>query len=114
MGRIEEVSSHDSANSLRKGVLTNLLNPHPYVFWITVGVPFILKAWATGPWGAALWLLIFYLMLVGSKIGLSILVGHTKRWIQSSVYIWLNRILGLLLLFFAVGLARDGIVLITR
>jgi peptide/nickel transport system ATP-binding protein len=35
------------------------------------------------------------------------------RWIQSSAYIWLNRILGMLLLFFAVGLAIDGIVLIT-
>jgi threonine/homoserine/homoserine lactone efflux protein len=112
-GRIDEASSHDAANSLRKGILTNLLNPHPYVFWITVGVPFILKTWAVGPWGAVLWLLFFYLMLVGSKIGMSILVGHTKRWIQSSAYFWLNRILGMLLLLFAVGLARDGIVLIT-
>lgn len=113
MGRIETVSSRDAANSLRKGILTNLLNPHPYMFWIAVGVPFILKTWAAGPWVAVLWLSMFYLMLVGSKIGMAILVGHTKRWIQSAAYIWLNRILGMLLLFFAVGLGRDGIVLIT-
>ena len=113
MGPIEETSSQDAANSLRKGILTNLLNPHPYMFWITVGVPFILKTWSSGLWGPVLWLSIFYLMLVGSKIGLSMIVGHTKRWIQSSAYIWLNRILGMILLFFAVRLARDGFVLIT-
>jgi threonine/homoserine/homoserine lactone efflux protein len=110
IGRIEETSSHDAANSFQKGILTNLLNPHPYMFWITVGVPFILKTWSSGPWAAVLWLLIFYLMLVGSKIGVSLMVGHTKRWIQSSAYIWLNRILGMALLFFAVRLARDGLV----
>jgi threonine/homoserine/homoserine lactone efflux protein len=111
-GHIEEESSKSDAASLRKGVLTNLLNPHPYMFWITVGVPFILKTWASGPWGAVLWLLIFYLMLVGSKIGLSIMVGRTKRWIRGRAYIWLNRILGIVLLFFAVRLAQDGIGLI--
>ncbi len=113
MGRIGETPSDHGDNSLRKGILTNLLNPHPYMFWLTVGIPFLLTAWSSGPWGAVLWLLIFYLMLVGSKIGLSLMVGHTKRWIQSAAYIWLNRILGMALLFFAVRLAADGFVLIT-
>ena len=72
-----------------------------------------LKSWSSGPRAAVLWLLIFYLMLVGSKIGVSLMVGKARRWMQSSVYLWLNRILGMVLLFFAVRLAIDGFVLIT-
>ena len=100
------------ARSLTKGILTNLLNPHPYVFWITVGIPFMLKTWASGPMGAMLWLLVFYLMLVGSKIGLAVMVGRSRQWIHGAGYVWLNRILGVLLLFFAVKLAFDGVILL--
>ncbi len=108
----EEPPSGSAANSVRKGVLTNLLNPHPYIFWITVGIPFILKTWATGPWGAMVWLLIFYIMLVGSKIGLALIADRSRQWIHGAGYVWLNRILGLLLLIFALKLATDGIALI--
>src|SRR4030067_1059731 len=31
------------SNSFKKGLLTNFLNPHPYVFWLFVGVPFMIK-----------------------------------------------------------------------
>lgn len=109
---LEETSSPSEAKSVRKGILTNLLNPHPYMFWITVGIPFMLKSWASGPLGAVLWLLAFYIMLIGSKIGLAMMVAHSKQWIHGTGYVWLNRILGVLLFFFAVKLAFDGVVLI--
>ncbi len=35
--------------SLRKGVLINFLNPHPYLFWLTFGGPLILKARGSQP-----------------------------------------------------------------
>lgn len=112
MAPVSEPSSHSEAQSVRKGVLTNLLNPHPYMFWITVGIPFMLKTWASGPLGAVLWLLVFYSMLVGSKIILAVMVGHSRNWIHGSGYLWLNRILGILLIFFAIKLAMDGVVLL--
>ena len=112
MSPIAETASQSVANSVGKGVLTNLLNPHPYMFWIAVGIPFMLKAWASGHWGAILWLLAFYVMLIGSKIGLAVVVGRSKQWIHGTGYVWLNRILGILLLFFAVKLAMDGVILI--
>jgi threonine/homoserine/homoserine lactone efflux protein len=99
----------DAANSMSKGILTNLLNPHPYLFWITVGTPLLLKIWSGGPWGAMLWLICFYLMLVGSKIGLSLVVSYSRRLIYGRGYLWLNRILGLVLFFFALVLAKDGL-----
>ena len=29
------------AGSVRRGALVNVLNPHPWIFWITVGVPIL-------------------------------------------------------------------------
>jgi len=49
---------------------------------------------------------------VGSKIMLSILVGHWRKLLQGKVYLWINRCLGIVLLFFAVTLARDGLSLL--
>ena len=34
--------------SLRKGVLANLLNPHPYLFWLAVGAPMLIRASEVG------------------------------------------------------------------
>ena len=112
MSPVEEPSTRAEAKSVRKGVLANLLNPHPYMFWITVGIPFMLKTWASGPLGAMLWMLTFYIMLVGSKIGLAVMISRSRQWIHGAGYVWLNRILGVLLLFFAVKLAFDGVILI--
>ncbi len=101
-----------AAKSMTRGIMTNLLNPHPYLFWITVGTPLLLKTWDSGPLGAGLWLLGFYLMLVGAKIGISILVGYSRKFLYGRAYLWLNRILGLVLFFFALNLAKDGLTLI--
>ncbi len=104
---------HDAAppapQSLRKGILTNLLNPHPYLFWLTVGTPLIVAAWTAAPWRALMWLFGFYLMLVGAKIILALITGQSRHWLQGNGYIWLNRLLGAVLLLFALLLARDGL-----
>lgn len=105
----DQAPANLSANSIQKGVLTNFLNPHPYLFWITVGIPFILKSWASGPWGALTWLAFFYVMLVGSKMAVAMVIGRSKNWLFQRRYVWLNRGLGLVLLFFAIMLAKDGI-----
>src|SRR5262245_51179384 len=34
-------SASAAAGSLRRGAIVNLLNPHPWVFWIAVGVPIL-------------------------------------------------------------------------
>ena len=112
---IKPVAQSDPArlpHSLKKGVLANFLNPHPYLFWITVGTPLLIKSWAVKPADTVLWLIGFYGMLVGSKIMLSILVGHWRKLLQGRPYLWINRCLGLVLVFFAATLARDGLALL--
>src|SRR5262249_23690579 len=33
------------ARSLRQGVIVNLLSPHPWLFWLSVGGPLLVTAW---------------------------------------------------------------------
>jgi threonine/homoserine/homoserine lactone efflux protein len=110
--RLDDSPTDRVAKSLTKGILANFLNPHPYLFWMTVGTPLLLKTWENGPGGAIFWLFGFYLMLVGSKMGIALLTGYSRQFLYGRGYLWLNRCLGLILLFFAVVLLKDGMFLI--
>lgn len=109
---LAEASPGRTGHALTKGALVNLLNPHPYLFWITVGAPLLIQLWATAPWAFVFWLLGFYAALVGAKIMLAVIVGQTNRWWTGSGFQWLNRILGGLLALFAIIILRDGLRLV--
>ena len=95
--------------SLSKGVLTNALSPHPYLFWFSVGAPTLNRA-ITGGWpGGVGFLLGFYSCLVGAKILLAILAGRSRAFLSGPVYRIIMRVLGLLLILLAVILFRDGL-----
>jgi threonine/homoserine/homoserine lactone efflux protein len=99
--------------SLRKGVVTNFLNPHPYLFWITVGSPTVIRAWSGGPGRALSFVAGFYLCLVGSKVVLAALADKGRHLFGGSAYRSCMRVLGVLLWLCAALLARDGIGLLT-
>ncbi len=61
-----------------RGALVNFLNPHPYLFWGTVGAPIVIQAWEQSPWQAAGFVFMFYLMLVGSKVVLALILGRFR------------------------------------
>ena len=69
--------------SMRKGLMANLLNPHPYLFWFVIGAPTLLKAWTTSLLAAVLFLIGLYVCLVGSKILIAWLVARSRRFLQS-------------------------------
>ncbi len=98
----------DSA-ALQKGIMVNFLNPHPYIFWLTIGGPLVLKANRQGVLWPGLFLAAFYLLLVGSKLLLAILVGRSSHLVRGRSYLWIQRALGLALLVFAVLFAREGL-----
>jgi len=100
------------AHSLWKGVFTNALSPHPYLFWLTVGAPMIVRGWETGPTAALAFVAGFYGCLVGSKVFLAMLTARSKHLLTDRVYRYLMRGLGLLLLVFAGLLFRDGLSLL--
>jgi threonine/homoserine/homoserine lactone efflux protein len=98
-----------SANSLQKGILANLLNPHPYIFWITVGAPLAIKAYQTSILAIVGYFLAFYFCLTGSKILIAHLVSKSKTFISSNVYIWIMRFLGVCLFVFSGFFISEGI-----
>ena len=95
--------------SLAKGIVTNLLNPHPYIFWFTVGAPMLIRAWDTGPAAPAAFLAGFYLCLVGSKAVIALMTSGARSRLSHRAYAWTNRVLGAALAVFALLLARDGL-----
>ena len=98
-----------ASSSLRKGVLINVLSPHPYIFWFTVGAPIILQARDSGPLAITLFLGGFYFFLVGSKIFLAVLIGRSRNFLGSRAYLIIMRLLGVLLLLFAGRLLLDAV-----
>ncbi len=100
------------ANTAYRGILTNLLSPHPYLFWLTVGVPLMSKAMLEGYLKVATFLCSFYVLLVGSKIVLAVVVGKSKTFLSGKVYLYIIRILGYILCALAAVLFYDGIQLL--
>lgn len=106
---IEEAPSATKSGSLRKGVLTNLLSPHPYLFWMTVGAPLIHRAYDLSLQACILFILAFYLFLIGSKVVIAVLVDRSKSLLKSRVFVYMEKVLGLLLLVFAILFLKEGL-----
>jgi len=110
--RLDLADGEAAPRSLRKGATVNALNPHPYLFWLTVGVPTMLKGWADSRLAAVGFILGFYICLIGSKVIVALLVSRARGWLAGRPYVYLMRGLGCLLLAFALILLRDGLSLL--
>lgn len=109
-GPVRVETSLIQPRSLRKGVLVNALNPHPYLFWATVGAPFILKAHQNNSIAPWLFIFSFYCFLTGSKVLIAIIVGRFRTFLEGKIYLYLMRVLGAVLFGFAVFLLREALV----
>ena len=98
--------------SLTKGILANALNPHPYLFWFSVGAPIMIKAMGQNIIAPLAFIGSFYAFLVGSKILLAILVGKSKSFLTGNLYIYTMRFLGMVLCVLAFVLFYDGLKLL--
>lgn len=99
--------------SLGKGVSVNFLNPNPYLFWLTIGTPILLRAHARSSITAIGFLVAFYFCLVGSKCALAVLVARSRSVLRGRAYVITNRALAVALLVFAILFLRDGVKLLT-
>lgn len=99
--------------SLAKGIAANFLNPSPYLFWLTIGAPMLLRAADHGWPFAATFLLVFYLGLVGTKVVLAVFVARSRNVLRGRAYLWANRILAVVLLVYATTFIREGLMRLT-
>ncbi len=100
-------------NGFWKGVFANLLSPHPYLFWLLVGSPMVIKAWAIEEFAAVAYVVAFYVCIVGAKLVIAWISDRSKNILGTRGYIWIIRILGIILIILAVYLIRDGINFLT-
>lgn len=97
-----------ASRSLTKGMLANLLSPHPYLFWSSVGAPIMAKAMSQSPGALLVFLISFYALLVGAKIALALLVGRSRAFMSGRVYLYTLRGLGLVLMILGLVLMYEG------
>ncbi len=97
--------------SLAKGVMTNLLSPSPYLFWVGVGAPILIRAYQENPIYALGFLTGFYSLMVGSKILLAMLTARSRYFLSGELYINIMRLLGMAMCLLAVLLIHDGLLL---
>ncbi|SFM97922.1 LysE family translocator [Thermodesulforhabdus norvegica] len=110
-----EGKNNNSDLSLLKGAVVNFLNPHPYLFWFTVGGPLLMTALRSSRGAAVGFVLAFYVCLVGSKVLLALCVHGTKGlFLKGRFYEAFVRLLGLSLCVFAGLLFWEGINLFQR
>jgi threonine/homoserine/homoserine lactone efflux protein len=87
----------------------NLLSPHPWLFWLTVGAGLLAEAMRSSWLAAAGFLGTFYLGLVGSKVLIAILAGRSRGFLEGRTYRIVMGLLGTMLALFAALLFRQGL-----
>jgi len=96
-------------DSLKKGITANFLNPHPYLFWATVGTPYIFKALSLNLFSVIIFITSFYLFLIGSKTTIAVAVAHSKAFIGQKLYGIVMKFLGVVLFIFSLLFFYDGL-----
>ena len=107
--RIAPGISGSTPESLTKGLLANVLSPHPYLFWFSVGAPTMTRAMSQGIGASLAFIICFYIFLVGSKILLAISIGKSKSFLSGRAYLFVMRFLGLALGVFGLVLIYEGL-----
>jgi threonine/homoserine/homoserine lactone efflux protein len=101
--------TREPPRSYLKGILTNVLSPHPYLFWFSVGVPTTIKANGQSLLSALGFVASFYVCIVGAKVTIALMVGRSRHFLTGAKYLWAVRLLGLLLIAFSLVLLYDGL-----
>jgi threonine/homoserine/homoserine lactone efflux protein len=102
----------EKKGALKRGIIANFLSPHPYLFWLFIGGPMILKSLNMHVFATILFILGFYSLLVGSKIGITLILDKFKSFTKNKYYIYIIRALGITLILFALIFLKQGIKLI--
>jgi threonine/homoserine/homoserine lactone efflux protein len=69
---------------LAKGILANAFNPHPYLFWFSVGAPTMVKAMKASIVAPLAFICGFYTQLLGSKVLVAIVVGESGSFLEGN------------------------------
>ena len=98
--KIQEINiskSLGTPKSLATAIKVNLLSPNPYLFWFTVGGTYIVL-------GTKAEAIVFVVVSIGtlvlSKMAVALVTSSFRELLDSRAYLWMMRILGILLAVF--------------
>ena len=94
--------------SFRRGVITNLLNPHVYVFWFLIGGPLMASAAEQEPLAPILYAVCFLISIILVKASIAWLFVGGGTWISPRKYRFAMVICGLAMLGFAVSFSYQA------
>ncbi|MDR6226724.1 LysE family translocator [Desmospora profundinema] len=83
----EEAVAYEGASGLAplwRGIAVNALNPTAWLFWFTAGGTFLQRAYSAGTIPVLLFLLVFFTLLIGSKVLVAVVTG--QRWIGGRLH----------------------------
>jgi len=106
---VKESNHPGKDKALLKGITTNLLNPNAYMFWLTIGGPKVLESVHVHSSVFMFFIFGFYMMLVGSKIAVAMVVDRSRTLAKSKYYTYITRALGAVLIVFALSFVRDAL-----
>jgi threonine/homoserine/homoserine lactone efflux protein len=105
--RSVEIEATDGPDPLRRGVLVNLLSPHPWLFWLTVGGPIVVAAWRESPLSGAAFVIGFFATMIGTKAVIAAVVATSRRALSETGLHRAYRVAGVLLLLTGVALTLE-------
>lgn len=102
-------SAQAEPRDLLRGAMVNALSPHPWLFWIGIGAPTLVRTGRESLAGGAAFLIGFFSLLVGIKMLAAFLAASGRRFLTGP---WYSRVLvgsGALLVALGAVLAFEGI-----
>ena len=96
-------SDVDLSRSFKRGILTNLLNPNAYIFWLLVGGPLMATAADTEPLAPFAYAISFILSIVIVKIALAYFFSKAQVNLSSDRYLLALKMCGLAMFIFALS-----------
>jgi threonine/homoserine/homoserine lactone efflux protein len=106
--RVPEVGRAGVRQGLLTGLLARGLSPHPYLFWLLVGGPLLLRASVSGPSSAGAFLVGYYLAIVGSNVALALALHRWVGRVSAGVQAGLLVASGALLAVYGLALVGRG------
>ena len=97
------------SKSIMKGIITNFLNPNPYIFYFSIMSPIIVKAMKINFLYGPLSVMIFLGFFVAVMIAITLSVHKGKTFFNSKNYVYTIRSLGVVLILFALSFLRDSL-----
>jgi threonine/homoserine/homoserine lactone efflux protein len=95
--------------SLFRAIGINLFNPNLYIYWITICGPLSISAFATGGFATMfLFIGVYFASITSVKLGMALILGSVRHSLNWNIIIWINRLLGIVLLFIAASFLWQG------